>query len=69
VATFDAQLSSQIASADKRWLAKIRDTDKQHGTCSEADVVRLALRMARPLVDRMGPQERLRLYSAMRRGE
>jgi thiol:disulfide interchange protein len=69
MAIFEAQLSSQVAQAQKDEIGRLLRTDLTHGTATEADEVRAALRLGLPLLAKMKPGERLKLFAAIRRGE
>lgn len=69
MAIFEAQLSSQISQGQKDELARLLRVDQGHGTATEADEVRAALRLGLPLLAKMKPAERLRLFAQIRRGD
>lgn len=69
MATFDAQLSAQIPQGQEDTIIALFNEDREHGRASKADVIRAALQEGLPILARMSPTNRLKLYAEIQRGE
>lgn len=69
MATFEAQISTQVPQGQKDEIAAVLGEDRQHGKVSEADVVRALIRLGLPVLKRKAPADRLKLYALINRGE
>jgi hypothetical protein len=69
MATFEAQLSAQIPQGQEEAILALFDEDRENGRASKADVIRAALQEGLPILARMSPASRLRLYAEIHRGE
>lgn len=68
MATFEAQISAQITQQIKDRLGELVNVDAARGRCSEADVIRVALQVGLPDLERVDPERRLELYARARAG-
>jgi hypothetical protein len=69
MATFDAQLSAQIPQGQEGVITALSDEDSEYGRTSKADVIRAALHKGLPVIAQMSPEDRLRLYAEIHRGD
>jgi hypothetical protein len=69
MATFEAQISTQVSQGQKDAIREVLDADRRNARVSEADVVRAALRLGLPLLAEQDGSVRVRLYALINRGE
>ena len=68
MAAFDGQISAQVPALLKQEIAALLESDRRHGTCSEADVIRAAILAGLVQLKRSDPATRLRGYAQIRQG-
>jgi hypothetical protein len=68
MAVFDAQISAQVAQAQKNAIGTILETDEGHASVSEADVIRLAIQEGLAVITARTPAARIKGYALIRQG-
>ena len=68
MATFDAQISAQVAQDQKDRIKSVLAADQGIGAASEADVIREAIAMGLEKLGRETPAKRIEKYARRRRG-
>ena len=65
MATFEAQISTQVHQTTKEEIKRMLKMDLEQAMVHEADVVRAALEKGLPIISKMTPAQRIKLYASI----